>query len=170
MKRVLIVGSPGAGKSTFAKKLAARTGLPLTHLDDLSWEPGWVRVERSVWHARLAEATAQDRWILDGNILTTLLRVAYRADTVVYLLPPRWLCLWRIYQRAAIGQFPHGERWQGWPTRELLRSVWQFPAQADWQLAQLRTVPGLRLVVLRSDAEARAFLARLPGGWATLHP
>ena len=167
MRRVLIVGSPGAGKSTLAKTLAAQTGLPLTHLDDLSWEPGWVRVERSVWHARLAEATAQDRWILDGNILTTLLRVAYRADTVVYLRSPRGLCLWRVFQRAALGQFSHGERWQGWPTRELLRSVWQFPAQADWQLAQLRTVPGLRLAVLRNDAETAAFLE---GNWATLHP
>ena len=132
MKRVLIVGSPGAGKSTFAKKLAARTGLPLTHLDELSWEPGWVRVERSVWHARLGTATAQDRWILDGNILTTLLRVASRADTVLYLRPPRLLCLWRVFQRAALGQFPHGARRQGWPTRDLLRSVWQFPPQADW--------------------------------------
>lgn len=43
MKRVLIVGSPGAGKSTLAKKLAARTGLPLTHLDDLYWNAGWEK-------------------------------------------------------------------------------------------------------------------------------
>lgn len=170
MKRVLIVGSPGAGKSTLAKELAARTGLPLTHLDELSWEPGWVRVERTVWHARLHAAMSRERWILDGNILTTLLRVAYRADTVVYLLPPRPLCLWRVFQRAALGQFPHGERRQGWPTRDLVKSVWNFPAQAAWQLAQLRTVPGLRLVVLRNDAEVRAFLAHLPVGSATLAP
>lgn len=170
MKRVLIVGSPGAGKSTLARKLAARTGLPLTHLDDLSWHPGWVRVERAVWYARLDAALRADDWILDGNILTTLLRAAYCADTVIYVLPPRPLCLWRVFQRAALGQFPHGAKRQGWPTRELLRSVWQFPEQAAWQLAQLRTVPGLRLVVLRSDAEISAFLANLPDGSATLAP
>ena len=130
MRRVLIVGRPGAGKSTLAKRLARRTGLPLTHLDELSWEPGWVRVERAVWHARLFAAAEEERWILDGNILTTLLRVASRADTVIYLLPPRPLCLWRVFQRAALGQFPHGERRQGWPTRELLQSVWNFPAYA----------------------------------------
>lgn len=53
MQRVLIVGSPGAGKSTLAKKLAARTGLPLIHLDDLYWNPGWVKVEPVVWQQRL---------------------------------------------------------------------------------------------------------------------
>ena len=159
MKRVLIVGSPGAGKSTLAKRLAAQTGLPLTHLDELSWDPGWVRVERAVWHARLDAAIREDAWILDGNILTTLLRVAYRADTVIYLWPPRRLCLWRVFQRAALGQFPHGARWQGWPTRDLLRSLSHFPRQARWQLAQLRTVPGLATFLLSNDAEVSAWLA-----------
>ncbi|MHA0035162.1 hypothetical protein [Deinococcus sp. PESE-13] len=44
MQRLLMVGTPGAGQSTLAKKLAERTGLPLTHLDELSWDPGWVRL------------------------------------------------------------------------------------------------------------------------------
>lgn len=113
---------------------------------------------------------SRESWILDGNILTTLLRVAYRADTVIYLRLPRPLCLWRVFRRAALGQFQHGERRQGWPTPDLAKSVWNFPAQAEWQLAQLRTVPGLRLVVLRNDAEVRAFLANLPTGSATLAP
>lgn len=170
MKRVLIVGSPGAGKSTLAKQLAARTGLPLTHLDELSWDSGWVRVERTVWHARLEAATREDAWILDGNILTTLLQVAYRADAVIYLWPPRPLCLWRVFQRAALRQFPHGARWQGWPTGELLRSIWRFPRQAEWQLAQLRTVPGQRTVLLSNDAEVRAWLARPCPESTTLSP
>lgn len=90
MRRVLIVGSPGAGKSTFARRLAARTGLPLTHLDELSWHPGWGRVERRHWLAHLSGALAGEAWITDSNSSSTLLRRSYCLDPVVFLNLPRW--------------------------------------------------------------------------------
>lgn len=161
MRRILVVGSPGAGKSTFSKHLAARLGLPLTHLDDLYWNPGWQKVERGLWLSRLRVALAGERWVIDGNFAGTLLQRAYHADTVIFLMPPRLLCLCRAFTRQALGRYPHGQQRPGWPSRELLQDIWHFPAQAQWQLAQLKTVPGLRLVVLRSDAEAKAFLQGL---------
>ena len=93
MQRVLVIGSGGAGKSYFAKQLAARTGLPVTHLDALYWYPGWVAQAREAWRAQLGEVVASDRWILDGNYGGTLdLRLA-ACDTVVFLDLPRWVCL-----------------------------------------------------------------------------
>lgn len=163
MRRVLIVGSPGAGKSTFAKRLAERTGLPLAHLDDLYWDPGWKPVGRDLWLSRLSDALAGDCWILDGNFSSTLLRRAYQADTVFFLRPPRWRCLWRAFWRERLGRYPHGGHPPKWPSRALLLDIWGFPRQAKWQLAQLRTVPGLRLVVLRSDREIEAELAGRAG-------
>ena len=162
MKRVLIVGSPGAGKSTFAKALAARTGLPLVHLDDLYWDKGWQQVERELWLSRLSDALAGERWILDGNFSGTLLRRAYRADTVIFLKPPRWRCLWRAFWRERLGRSPHGGYPPKWPSRALLLDIWQFSPQAEWQLAQLRTVPGLKVVVLRSDQEIEPWLRSVP--------
>lgn len=99
MNRVLVIGSPGAGKSTLSHELAARTGLPLFHLDRLFWLPGWVERDRDEGRAELAEVLAGGRWIIDGNYGSTMpMRVA-RADTVVWLDYPTGLCLARVFRR-----------------------------------------------------------------------
>ncbi|WP_309571523.1 DNA topology modulation protein FlaR [Deinococcus sp.] len=158
MQRVLIVGSPGAGKSTVAKGLARRTGLPLAHLDELYFAPGWVPVTRPLWLERLQTALDGEHWILDGNFSTTLVQRAYRADTVIFLNPPRWRCLWRAFWRERLGRYPHGGHHAKWPSQALLLDIWGFAPQAAWELAQLRTVPGLRLVVLEGDRQVEEFL------------
>ncbi|WP_296676333.1 topology modulation protein [Novosphingobium sp.] len=99
MQRVLIIGSPGSGKSTLSKALSARTGLPLFHLDQLFWTTGWVERDKTALQQQLAAILAQDRWILDGNYGSSLpLRIA-RADTVIRLDYPTWLCLCRVLRR-----------------------------------------------------------------------
>lgn len=159
MRRVLIVGSPGRGKSTFARRLVARTGLPLTHLDELSWHPGWVRVERRHWLAHLSGALAGEAWITEGYSSSTLLRRAYCADTVVFPTPSRWQCLWRAFWRQALGRSHYGPGRAGWPSRAraLLRELWTFPEQARWHLAQFQTVPELNIVVLENGGAAENF-------------
>jgi len=94
MRRVLVIGSPGAGKSTFARELARRTGLPLTHLDAEYWRPDWVRPRVAEWEVKVRGLIAA-AWILDGNYTTTALLRAARTDTVVVLDYPRTLCLYR---------------------------------------------------------------------------
>lgn len=99
MQRILVIGSPGAGKSTLSHELAARTGLPLFHLDKLFWLSGWVERDRDEGRAELAEVLAGERWIIDGNYGSTLpMRIA-RADTVVWLDYPTWRCLGRVFKR-----------------------------------------------------------------------
>lgn len=135
VKRALVVGSPGSGKSTFSKALAARTGLPLTHLDDLYWERGWTKVDRALWTARLDAALAGESWIVDGNFSGTLLKRAYRADTVYFLMLPRTRCLWRAFWRERLGRYPHGGHPPKWPSRELLLDIWGFPRKqsGNWR-------------------------------------
>ncbi len=99
MQRVLVIGSPGAGKSTLAHALAARTGLPLYHLDRMFWLPGWVERDREEGRAELAGVLAGDRWIIDGNYGSTMPMRAARADTVVWLDYPTSLCLGRVFKR-----------------------------------------------------------------------
>ena len=163
MKRVLIIGSPGAGKSTFARELAARTGLPLIHLDDLYWNPGWVRVERRVWQQRLQDALGGEAWILDGNYPSTLGQQAQRADTVLLLTPPRALCLWRVIRRELSGRHPHRHDVRPkWPQWAFLRYTWQFPRRVGAMLSQLGAFPHLTVVLLQNDRDVSAFLRALP--------
>jgi adenylate kinase family enzyme len=99
LQRVAVIGAGGAGKSTFSRRLAAATGLPLVHLDAEHWGPGWVEPAQQEWRARMQQLVAGERWILDGNFGGTLeLRLA-ACDTVVFLDIPAWRCLWRVLKR-----------------------------------------------------------------------
>ena len=99
MQRVLVIGSPGAGKSTLAQELARRTGLPLVHLDQEYWQPGWVEMDELQWRSKVERLVAGPSWIIDGNYGGSLgVRLA-RADTVIDLEFPAWRCVGRILRR-----------------------------------------------------------------------
>jgi adenylate kinase family enzyme len=100
MERVLVIGSPGSGKSTLATAIARRTGLPLIHLDQHYWRPGWVAPDDESWAGQMLALAAGERWVMDGNYGGTLNLRLPRADTVVWLDLPTRTCLWRIARRA----------------------------------------------------------------------
>jgi adenylate kinase family enzyme len=99
MQRVLIIGSPGAGKSTFARRLAASTALPVVHLDQHYWLAGWTEPDADTWHETIKQLLAQPRWIMDGDYGGTLDMRLRDADTVFFLDLPRWLCIMRVLKR-----------------------------------------------------------------------
>ncbi|WP_407568957.1 DNA topology modulation protein FlaR [Deinococcus altitudinis] len=159
MRRVLVIGSPGAGKSAFSLELATLTGLPLTHLDAEYWQPGWVRPSGGGWHMRIRQLVAPDAWILDGNYTSTLRPRAERADTVVVLDYPRMLCLYRAVRRALLNRRPERLNLGQKPLdRQFLSFIWNFPVVGRRQEAELQTLPHLNVVRLCSDAQARAWL------------
>lgn len=99
MKKVLVIGSGGAGKSTFAHRLGAALNVEVVHLDKLYWQPGWVEPPKPEWRATVEELLKRDAWIMDGNYSGTLdIRFA-ACDTIIFLDMPRMLCLWRVLKR-----------------------------------------------------------------------
>lgn len=99
MKRVVILGSGGAGKSTLARRLGDITGLPVVHLDTLFWLPGWKERDKEEFDRMLLDEVAKDRWIIDGNYSRTMPPRLAAADTILWLDYSRWRCLWGVLKR-----------------------------------------------------------------------
>ena len=99
MKRILIIGSPGVGKSTFAKELAKRTGVPLFHLDLIWFHDNGDMESREIFDKKLQEILETERWIIDGYYPRTLEHRLKYADTVFFLDLPEGVCLEGAKQR-----------------------------------------------------------------------
>ncbi len=117
-RRVVVTGMAGAGKSTFARQLSAKTGLPVIHLDVHFWKPGWVEPSDTEWRDVQSTLLASEEWIADGNYHETLDLRLGRADTFVYLDTPWRLCAARAFVRGLHcpdgTQLPDGCEDTGW--------------------------------------------------------
>lgn len=100
-QRIVVIGSSGAGKSTFARKLGVVTGLPVTHIDQLFWQPGWVQTPNQEFVDRLTKVVAQPCWIIEGVNPSTLDLRLPRTDLLVWLERNRAACVWRVARRVA---------------------------------------------------------------------
>ncbi len=164
MRRILVIGCSGAGKSTFSKKLSQSTGLPLVSLDKEFWRPGWTMPPRTQWRQRVAELCQAERWIMDGTFDSSLDLRLPLADTVLWFKLPRRICLARVAKRVA---FTYGrvrsEMAPGCPERvdlEFLRYVWTFEKRQEPSIARALMDHGSHItpVIFRRDAEAQRFL------------
>lgn len=154
----MVIGCPGGGKSTFARALHEKTGLPLIYLDRLNWNADRTTVSREVFRRRLEEAVAEERWIIDGNYGSTLELRLRRCDTVFFLDYPVEICLAGALARVGVGRadMPWVEEE---PDQEFLRFIRDFPANGRPKiLALLERYPDKKVVVFRSRREAEDFL------------
>jgi adenylate kinase family enzyme len=167
MRRVLVIGSGGAGKSTFARKLGARLGLPVIHLDANYWNPGWVETPKDEWRRKVERLVEGNAWVIDGNYSGTLdVRLA-ACDTVVFLDLPRAVCVWRVLKRAL--KYRDGSRpdmAEGCREKfnlEFLLWIWNYPKRARPKIVELleRHSEDKRIVRLHSDAEVEHFFGGL---------
>ena len=99
MKKVIIIGCPGSGKSTLSRAIHEKTGIPLHHLDMMFWNADRTTVEKQVFLDRLSAAMEQDTWIIDGNYGSTMEMRLAACDTVFFLDYPVDVCLEGIRQR-----------------------------------------------------------------------
>jgi adenylate kinase family enzyme len=170
MERVLVLGSPGAGKSTFARRLSGRTGLPLIHLDRHFWRSGWAEPPPAEWRRQVEELARQPRWIMDGDYSRTLDIRLPRADTAFLLDTPRWLNISRVLWRVVRGYGrTRPDLADGCPERfdwEFLRYVWSYPQKLRPRIAAMLEAYHGEVVTLRSRREIENYLTKS----ATLRP
>jgi len=165
MRKVLVIGSCGSGKSTFATRLGELLDLEVLHLDRFYWRPGWVKPTPDEWIKTVMDLIHRDSWIIDGNYSGTLdLRIP-KCDTIVFLDLPRWLCLWRIMRRWL--QYRKSQRHdmaEGCPEKidgEFVLWVWNYPRRSKPRVMKLleEHSEGKQIVWLRSRAEVEKFLS-----------
>jgi len=165
MQRVAVVGSGGAGKTTFATELGRLTGLPVIHLDRVHWKPGWVEPPRDQWAKDVAELTTGERWVIDGNYGGTFEIRFERADTVIVLALSRWRCTSRVLRRT-LTHYGREVQAEGCPERldfTFVRWVWRYPKDSRRHLDAVldHFKGGVRVIELRTPREVRRFLTHL---------
>ena len=172
MRRVNVVGTSCSGKTTLARALAERLGLPYVEFDALFWGPNWTEVPRPVFRERLRAALATDAWVADGGYAIHRDITWQRVDTVVWLDYPLPTVLLRWARRTAKRIRSQEEFWPGTGNRESLGNAFRRGGLLWWilrthrgrrsrTLRQLAAAPDVRLVRLRSPAATERWLASL---------
>lgn len=158
MKKVIVIGCPGSGKSTFSRALHDKTGIPLFHLDMMYWNADRTTVEKSVFRARLAEVIGRDEWIIDGNYGSTMeLRMA-ACDTIFFLDYPLDVCLDGI--KARRGKPRSDMPWvENGEDAEFIEFIKKYNTESRPKVMQLlRQYNDKKIVILGSREQADEFL------------
>jgi adenylate kinase family enzyme len=165
MKKIIIIGCPGSGKTTFSLRLHERLGIPLFHLDAIWHKPDRTHIPREEFDTRLGEILARDSYIIDGNYSRTMERRVADADTVILFDLPTEVCL-----EGAISRLGTARVDMPWTDREL--DPWLKGQIEGFREQSLPTITELldryraqkRIVIFKSREDAELFLCRIGDG------
>lgn len=161
MQKVIIIGCPGGGKSTFARALHEASSLPLFHLDMMYWNPNRTKVPREIFQERLEDALGQERWIIDGNYNRTMEMRMQACDTIFFLDYPVEVCLEGARNRKGTKRtdLPWVEGKDDEVEAEFLEFIRSFREESRPHILELlEKNADKRIHVFRSREEANRFL------------
>lgn len=162
MNKVIVIGCPGAGKTTFADKLNKITGLPLYHLDAIWHKPDKTHIPREEFDKRIWDIFSADKWIIDGNYKRTIETRLKQCDTVFLFDLPVEICLQGAAER--IGKGRYDLPWiETELDQEFCRFIEDFPDDTLPYIYELldKYKEGRQVVIFRSREEADEYLNSL---------
>jgi adenylate kinase family enzyme len=176
MQRILILGCPGAGKSTLARQIGQSLHLPVIHLDREYWRAGWRSTPDAEFDEAVAKLVERQCWVMDGNYHRTLdVRLA-RTDLAIHLDFPRWRCLSRICRRTLIHcNFTRSrpDMAEGCPEQwdwEFIEWIWDFRNEIRPKTAAAleRHSRRVRVITLRTPGDVARFIKSIRRAGTTL--
>jgi adenylate kinase family enzyme len=166
MKKIVIIGSAGAGKSTLARQLGDILQIEVIHLDSLFWRTGWKKISRGKQKEIQRRLVRKESWIMDGSYHATLDSRINAADTVIFLDMPLLLCIWRVIIRhfTARSRPDLPRRCQDKLDLNYLVKVGNFPwKDRECLIKHIHAAreSGKEIVWLRSESEVANYLRKL---------
>ena len=160
MKRILVIGSPGSGKSTLSRKLSERLNIPCIHLDRLFWKPNWISTPKEEFDKLIQLELEKDSWIIDGNYKRTLnMRLKY-ADTVIWLDYPRIICIWRVWFRHGKTRPDMTENCEEKRDKEFfefLKYIWNFKKEQNEIIQNMLSKNNIKTIIIHNDRQLKEF-------------
>ena len=159
MKKIIVIGCPGAGKTTFAERLRDKTKIELYYLDAIWHKPDRTHISREKFDLILGEILGLDSWIIDGNYSRTLERRVAACDTVIFFDLPTSDCLEGAISR--LGKERYDVPWIDTELDPELRDkIIDFPKSALPEIYRIleQYKDGRKIVIFRSREEADAFI------------
>ena len=162
-KKIIVIGCPGSGKSTFSKELNKITGIPLFHLDMMYWNSDKTIVENSVFLERLSKIFENEKWIIDGNYSKTLDLRIQNCDTVIFLDFPVEICLEGV--RSRLGKKRTDMPWiEQNEDAEFIEFIKNFNTNNKPQILKLlNKYSNKEIYIFKSRNELNDFLLNLKG-------
>lgn len=164
MKRVLVIGCMGAGKTTFALELGKRLNIPVHHLDTYFWKENWTPTPQAEFIEMQNSLMREDEWILEGNFTKSLPNRTKHADTIFLFDLPKPVLFWRVIRRF-VRDYNRGRADLGGNNKEtvvslfkLLKYMWRFPM--DEIKCTVESFDG-KIIVFHNGQEVHTFLSEL---------
>lgn len=153
VKRILVLGPCGSGKTCLTRELSRILDLPAVHLDAEFWHPGWVSTPQPEWRIKVSSLIERETWIMDGTYESTLdLRIP-AAEAIIMVDRTRLSCIWGVVRRSLI--YRNKPRPDAPPDQPIdlayLRYIWRYPKRTDTLVRELIDRHGTYIPVIRLD-------------------